>query len=93
MNWWTTFTDSFEQKGTQILLLWFTDMTVLAAVIFFWKHFDDALQTTLVGILSGINGAFLGAMGARALLNNGNGNGTGPGLPMPPIPPAPPATK
>lgn len=69
MNWWERFAHSFEEKGAQILLLWITDMLVLAVLVFYWKRFDDTLQTTIVGVLSGINGAFLGATGARALSN------------------------
>jgi hypothetical protein len=69
---WQAFLDSFESKGGQLLLLWVTDFIVLAVLVRYWKFFDAQLQTTIVGLLSGINGAFLGAVGARQT-SNGNG--------------------
>jgi len=72
---WQAFLDSFESKGGQLLLLWISDGLVLLLLIHFWKQFDAQLQTTIVGILSAVNGAFLGAIGAR---NTGNGNGHPP---------------
>lgn len=66
---WQKFCDSFESKGAQLLLLWVTDGIVLAVTVLFWKKFDSQLQTTIVGLLSGINGAFLGAIGARQTSN------------------------
>jgi hypothetical protein len=72
---WQSFLDSFETKGGQLLLLWISDALVLLLLIHFWKMFDAQLQTTIVGILSAVNGAFLGAIGAR---NTGNGNGAKP---------------
>lgn len=71
---WQAFLDSFESKGGQLLLLWVTDFIVLGIIVHYWKIFDAQLQTTIVGLLSGINGAFLGAIGAR---NTGNGGGGG----------------
>jgi hypothetical protein len=68
---WTGFLDSFESKGAQLLLVWLTDMIVLIVIVRYWKNFDAQLQTAIVGLLSGINGAFLGAIGARP--SNGNG--------------------
>lgn len=62
---WQKFADSFESKGAQLLLLWVTDGVVLFVIVLFWKRFDPQLQTTIVGLLSGINGAFLGAVGSR----------------------------
>lgn len=62
---WQSFLNSFESKGGQLLLLWVTDLIVLGALIHYWHTFDAQLQTTVVGLLSGINGAFLGAIGAR----------------------------
>ena len=62
---WQAFLDSFESKGGQLMLLWVTDFIVLTVLVHFWKSFDAQLQTTIVGLLSGINGAFLGAIGAR----------------------------
>lgn len=75
---WQAFLDSFESKGGQLLLLWVTDFIVLGIIVHYWKIFDAQLQTTIVGLLSGINGAFLGAIGAR---NTGNGGGGGGGTP------------
>lgn len=66
---WQKFCDSFESKGAQLLLLWVTDGIVLGVTVLFWKKFDSQLQTTIVGLLSGINGAFLGAIGARQTSN------------------------
>ena len=71
---WTMFLDSFESKGGQILLLFSADLIFVALVIKFNKSIDPAVMSTITGILGGINGAFLGAMGAR----NANGNGTKP---------------
>jgi hypothetical protein len=74
---WQAFLDSFESKGGQLMLLWVSDGLVLLLLIHFWKQFDAQLQTTIVGILSAVNGAFLGAIGARNTGNSG-GNGTTP---------------
>ena len=74
MTWWDRFTGSFETKGAQILLLWFTDILVLLLLVVFWKYIDGTLQTTIVGVLTGINGAFLGATGSRP--SNGNSGGS-----------------
>jgi hypothetical protein len=74
MNWWQRFTDSFESKGAQILLLWVTDMIfvgVLVAISIFHVVIDPMVMSTITGLVGGVNGAFLGAMGARQ--NNGNG--------------------
>jgi hypothetical protein len=68
---WQAFLDSFESKGGQLLLLWVTDLIFVAVLVRYWKLFDSTLQTTIVGILSGVNGAFLGAVGARPS-SNGN---------------------
>jgi hypothetical protein len=69
---WAAFLDSFESKGAQLLLVWLTNMIVLIVIVRYWKNFDAQLQTAIVGLLSGINGAFLGAIGARP------SNGTAP---------------
>jgi hypothetical protein len=74
---WQAFLNSFESKGGQLMLLWVTDFIVLGVIVHFWKMFDAQLQTTIVGLLSGINGAFLGAIGAR---NTGSGGGAVPNL-------------
>lgn len=91
---WQAFLDSFESKGGQLMLLWVTDFIVLAVLVHYWKGFDAQLQTTIVGLLSGVNGAFLGAIGARAT-GIGGGPGAGPGpivdAPLVPSPPAAPA--
>lgn len=92
---WQSFLDSFESKGGQLMLLWITDFIVLTVLVRYWKGFDAQLQTTIVGLLSGINGAFLGAVGARQTPANGNGyNGNG-GNGVAPVPnsptPQPPA--
>jgi hypothetical protein len=71
---WQQFLDSFETKGGQLMLLWVTDFIVLGVVVHFWKTFDAQLQTFIIGLLGGINGAFLGAIGAR----NTGGNGGPP---------------
>jgi membrane protein YqaA with SNARE-associated domain len=71
---WTLFLDSFESKGGQILLLFSADLIFVALVIKFNKSIDPAVMSTITGILGGINGAFLGAMGAR----NTNSNGVKP---------------
>lgn len=70
---WQAFLDSFESKGGQLLLLWITDLIFVAVLIRYWKNFDPTVQTTVVGILSAVNGAFLGAVGARPTTNGGNG--------------------
>lgn len=95
---WQSFLDSFESKGGQLLLLVVTDFIILTVLVRYWKGFDAQLQTTMVGLLSGVNGAFLGAVGARqpaANGSNGNGGGNGGSTPAPipsaPIAPAPPA--
>jgi len=72
---WQAFLDSFESKGGQLLLLWVTDLIFVSVLIRYWKNFDPTVQTTVVGILSAVNGAFLGAVGARP---TGNGNGAKP---------------
>jgi hypothetical protein len=73
---WQMFLDSFESKGGQLLLLWVSDALVLLLVIHYWNNLNAQLQTTIVGILSAVNGAFLGAIGAR-----NTGNGTIPSTP------------
>jgi hypothetical protein len=65
MNWWQTFTDSFEMKGAQIFLLWVTDLLFVAVLIFYAKDLDPIVMSTVTGLVGGVNGAFLGAMGAR----------------------------
>src|SRR5271155_1144065 len=70
---WQAFLDSFESKGGQLLLLWITDLIFVAVLIRYWKNFDATVQTTVVGILSAVNGAFLGAVGSRPTTNGGNG--------------------
>jgi ABC-type uncharacterized transport system permease subunit len=72
---WQAFLNSFESKGGQLMLLWVTDLIVMAVLVHYWKQFDAQLQTTIVGLLSGVNGAFLGAIGAR---NTGGGSSTPP---------------
>jgi hypothetical protein len=74
---WQEFLNSFESKGGQLILLWVTDLIVMTILVRYWKFFDAQLQTTIVGLLSGVNGAFLGAIGARST-SNGNGNGSPP---------------
>jgi hypothetical protein len=80
---WQAFLDSFESKGGQLLLLWITDLIFVAVLIRYWKNFDATVQTTVVGILSAVNGAFLGAVGARvsAALNDSNGHSLPPAAP------------
>jgi hypothetical protein len=73
---WQTFLDSFESKGGQLVLLWVTDMVVLAVLVHYWEGFSATLQNFMTGLISGVNGAFLGAIGAR---NTSAGNGTPPG--------------
>src|SRR5271157_2828034 len=73
---WQAFLDSFESKGGQLLLLWVTDLIFVAVLIRYWKNFDATVQTTVVGILSAVNGAFLGAVGSRPTTNGGNGKPT-----------------
>ena len=87
---WQAFLDSFESKGGQLMLLWVTDFIVLTVLVRYWKGFDAQLQTTIVGLLSGVNGAFLGAVGARPTANtSGIGGTVGPGpLPAADLPPA-----
>lgn len=70
---WQSFLDSFESKGGQLMLLWLTDLIFVAVLIRYWHNFDATVQTTVVGILSAVNGAFLGAVGARPTTNGGNG--------------------
>jgi hypothetical protein len=79
MNWWQKFTDSFETKGAQIFLLWVTDILFVYTLIHYSSHLDATTIATLTGLVGGVNGAFLGAMGARTGAN-GNGNGTAPKL-------------
>jgi hypothetical protein len=71
---WLAFLDSFQNKGAQLLLLWISNVLVIVVLVRFWALFDAQLKTTIVGILSAVNGAFLGAVGAHAL-GSGNGNG------------------
>src|SRR3981189_2840132 len=70
---WQLFLDSFESKGGQLLLLWVTDFIFVAVLIRYSKNLDPTVQTTIVGILSAVNGAFLGAVGARPTTNGGAG--------------------
>lgn len=85
---WQSFLDSFESKGGQLLLLVVTDFIILTVLVRYWKGFDAQLQTTMVGLLSGVNGAFLGAVGARQQPagngSNGNGGGNGGSTQAPP---------
>jgi hypothetical protein len=67
------YADIFESKGGQLILLIVADFVVLTIVVRYWKTFDAQLQTTIVGILAAMNGAFLGAIGARNTSNGGNG--------------------
>lgn len=83
---WQAFLDSFESKGGQLMLLWITDFIVLAVLVRYWKGFDAQLQTTIVGLLSGVNGAFLGAVGARPTAVNGNAHDAPPPAPVPAAP-------
>jgi hypothetical protein len=69
MNWWQRFADSFETKGAQILLLWITDLLFVAVLIFYAKDLDPMVMSTVTGLVGGVNGAFLGATGARAATN------------------------
>jgi hypothetical protein len=82
---WQAFLDSFESKGGQLLLLVVMDLIFVAVLIRYWKNFDATVQTTIVGILSAVNGAFLGQVGARPTTNGGNGH-----APIPALPPAAP---
>jgi hypothetical protein len=75
---WLAFLDSFQNKGAQLLLLWISNVLVIVVLVRFWALFDAQLKTTIVGILSAVNGAFLGAVGAHALGAAGNGNGKPP---------------
>lgn len=77
---WLAFLDSFQNKGAQLLLLWISNVLVIVVLVRFWALFDAQLKTTIVGILSAVNGAFLGAVGAHAL-GGGNGNGKPPAAP------------
>jgi hypothetical protein len=70
---WQAFLDCFESKGGQLMLLWVTDFIFLAILVRYWDLFDAHVQTVIVGLLSGVNGAFLGAVGARNTSPNGNG--------------------
>lgn len=72
---WQSFLNCFESKGGQLVLLWVTDMLLLGVLVHYWKGWDTTLQTSVVGILSGVNGAFLGAVGVRQASPNGT-NGT-----------------
>jgi hypothetical protein len=69
---WQAFLDSFESKGGQLMLLWVTDMVVLGVLVHYWEGFSPTLQNFITGLISGINGAFLGALSAK---NSGNGGG------------------
>ncbi len=62
---WQAFLKSFESKGGQLMLLWVTDIVVLAVLVHYWQGFSATLQNFMTGLISGINGAFLGAIGAR----------------------------
>jgi hypothetical protein len=86
---WQSFLDSFESKGGQLLLLVVMDLIFVAVLIRYWKNFDATVQTTIVGILSAVNGAFLGQVGARPTTNGGNGHA--PAALPPAAPPAAPA--
>jgi len=89
---WQGFLDSFESKGGQLLLLWVTDLIFVMVLIRNWHYLDATVQTTIVGILSAVNGAFLGAVGARPTTNGGNGHApVSPAIPAaaPPAAPAP----
>lgn len=77
---WLAFLDSFQNKGAQLLLLWISNVLVIVVLVRFWALFDSQLKTTIVGILSAVNGAFLGAIGSRALVS-GSGNGKPPAAP------------
>ena len=68
---WTKFLNLFENKGAQLLLLWVTDMIVLLIIVHFWGEWEQTLRLTITNLLSGINGAFLGAVGAKALTDGG----------------------
>lgn len=77
MTWWERFTHSFEEKGAQILLLWVTDLLFVALLLLFARHLEAAVLATITGLVGGVNGAFLGAMGAKP----GNGNPPPPAKP------------
>jgi hypothetical protein len=68
---WQAFLDCFESKGGQLVLLWVTNFIFLSILVRYWDLFDAHVQTVIVGLLSGVNGAFLGAVGARNTSNNG----------------------
>jgi len=72
---WQAFLDSFESKGGQLLLLFVSNVLLIIALVRFWALFDAQLKTTIVGILSAVNGALLGALGAK---NTGGNGGTPP---------------
>lgn len=62
---WRKFLETFEMKGAQLVLLWITDMIFIGVLVHYWSDWSATLQTTFVGLLSGVNGAFLGAIGAQ----------------------------
>lgn len=86
---WEKFSSTFKEQGAQLLLLWFTDMLVLILLIRYWEAFNTTLQNFIVGILSGINGAFLGAIGARSTTTTTTNSGAPPAPADPRGPPAP----
>ena len=83
---WQAFLDSFESKGGQLMLLWATNFILLAILVHYWALFDAHAQTIIVGLLSGVNGAFLGAIGSK----NPPIAGGPPVVESPAVPPAPP---
>ena len=89
---WQSFLNSFESKGGQLMLLWVTDIVVLAVLVHYWTGFSATLQNFMTGLISGINGAFLGAIGARNTQTNGSG-GASPTLNVGFIPGTDPAGK
>jgi hypothetical protein len=74
---WTQFFDLFENKGAQLLLLWITDMIVLLLIVHYWGDWEQTLRLSITNLLSAVNGAFLGAVGAKQI-TGGNG-----GAPVP----------
>src|SRR5437762_12021597 len=67
---WQEMLDSLETKGGQLFLLWFTDMILISVLVHYWHSWDASLQTSIVGILSAVNGASLGAVGAKTTSNS-----------------------
>jgi hypothetical protein len=74
---WQAFLNSFESKGGQLILLAAMDMAMFAVLVHYWAGFSATLQNFMTGLISGVNGAFLGAIGARNTGGSG-GNGTPP---------------